>query len=55
MKRVTTLAMRRFPSAIHEKAWKKHEPKIYYTRTMMFLAARILQSALFQSIGAETY
>ena len=50
-----SMALQSFPSAIHEKAWKKFEPKVLYTRTMMFLAARILQSMLFLIIGAETY
>ena len=45
----------RFPSVTHEKAWKKFEPEVLYTRTMMFLTVRILQSALFLAIGAETY
>ena len=52
---VLSLALQSFPSAIHERAWKKFEPKVLYTRTMMFLAARILQSTLFLIIGAETY
>ena len=50
-----SMALHRFPSATHERAWKKFEPKVFYTRTMMFLTARILQSTLFLIIGAETY
>ena len=50
------LALQHFPSDNHERAWKcKYEPGILHTRTMTFLAARIMQSALFLMLNIETY